>query len=139
MSAQRNTLQKKAIQGVFRQHDRPLRVGEVLEYGRLEVASLNSATVYRNLDRLVKEGWLTRINHPELGTLHEKSGQGHHHHFYCRSCDKLFYLSGCCLQEDAACVPEGFVPEHHEVFVQGVCPSCNDADSEDEGQKGSAG
>ena len=44
----RNTLQRKAIEDVFNEHQRPLTMAEVLEYGRQQVASLNRATVYRN-------------------------------------------------------------------------------------------
>jgi Fur family ferric uptake transcriptional regulator len=112
-----------AIEQVFRQHDRPLGVDEVLTHGRRLVESLNQATVYRNLKLLVSDGWLKRFTHPTLGTLYERAGKGHHHHFYCRSCQRAFELPGCALKEDKI-APEGFVVEDHDVFLFGVCPSC---------------
>lgn len=118
----RNTTQKKAIKQVFRQHERPLCVDEVLAYGRKLVESLNRATVYRNLKLLINDGWLKRISHPALGALYERTGRAHHHHFHCRACNRAFDLPGCALKDDAA--PDGFVVEDHEIFLFGVCPSC---------------
>lgn len=112
-----------AIERVFRQHDRPLVVVEILTYGRKLVKSLNQATVYRNLKLLVDDGWLKRVTHPSLGTLYERTGMGHHHLFYCRACNRAFELPGCALKEDEI-APDGFVVEDHEVFLFGVCPSC---------------
>ncbi len=82
----RNTTQKLAIKQVFRQHERPLGVDEIL-------------------------------------SLYERTGRGHHHHFHCRACNRVFELPGCALKEEGA-APEGFVVEDHEIFLFGVCPSC---------------
>jgi Fur family ferric uptake transcriptional regulator len=119
----RNTTQRMAIEQVFREHDRPLGVEEVLKGGRRLVESLNQATVYRNLKLLVDNGWLKRVTHPSLGTLYERTGKGHHHHFHCRSCNRAFELPGCALKEDEI-APDGFIVEDHEVFLSGICPSC---------------
>ncbi len=119
----RNTTQRMAIERVFRQHERPLGVDEVLKYGRKLVKSLNQATVYRNLKLLIDDGWLKRIAHPSLGALYERTGKGHHHNFHCRECNRTFDLPGCALNEDEA-APDGFVVEGHEVFLFGVCPLC---------------
>ncbi len=120
----RNTIQKTAIEKVFRQHERPLGIDEVVTYGRELVKSLNQATVYRNLKILIEDGWLERIAHPVLGVLYERTGKGHHHHFYCRECDLTFDLPGCPVNEDDA-TPEGFIVEDHELFLFGICPSCD--------------
>jgi Fur family ferric uptake transcriptional regulator len=122
----RNTTQRKAIEQVFRQNERPLGVDEVLKSGRKFVASLNQATVYRNLKILIDDGWLKRIFHPVLGSLYERTGKGHHHHFYCRGCKRAFDLPGCALKEEDA-APDGFVVEDHEIFLFGVCPTCAEA------------
>ena len=119
----RNTPQRATIKEVFTQHDRPLSVEEVLEYGRESVKSLNQATVYRNLKMLTDDGWLKRITHPSLGTLFEKAEKGHHHHFHCRDCNKAYELPGCALK-DKNIAPDGFLVEDHEIFLFGVCPSC---------------
>jgi Fur family ferric uptake transcriptional regulator len=67
---------------------------------------------------------LTRIRTPELGSLYEKAGKEHHHHFQCRSCDRLYEISGCAFSERVS-TPPGFVTERHEVYLYGICPACN--------------
>jgi Fur family ferric uptake transcriptional regulator len=119
----RKTSQKAAIEQVFRQQDRPLRVEEILKHGRAIVESLNQATVYRNLKILVQKGWLKQINLPSIGTLYERTGKDHHHHFHCHACNRVFELPGCALNKKEA-APNGFVMEDHEILVLGVCPSC---------------
>lgn len=119
----RNTTQRTAIEEVFKQHDRPLGVEEVLAYGRNLVESLNKTTVYRNLNLLVDDEWLRRITHPSLGTLYERAGGGHHHHFHCRNCNRAFKLPGCALKKEGI-APDGYVVEDHEIFLFGICPAC---------------
>jgi Fur family transcriptional regulator, ferric uptake regulator len=119
----RKTNQRSAIQTVFQQIDRPLGIDEILDTGRRTVKSLNQATVYRNLKLLLEKGWLKKINTAELGTLYEIAGKEHHHHFQCRSCDRLFEISGCAFNEGSA-TPPGFVTESHEVYLFGLCAAC---------------
>jgi Fur family transcriptional regulator, ferric uptake regulator len=119
----RKTTQRNAIQEVFEQDDRPLGIDEILKAGRQKVESLNQATVYRNLKLLVQNGLLRKINTPELGVLYEIAGKGHHHHFQCRSCDRLFEISGCALNKKSW-APPGFVTEGHELFFFGICSAC---------------
>jgi Fur family ferric uptake transcriptional regulator len=119
----RKTSQRAAIEQTFRNQDRALGIEEILRNGREVVESLNLATVYRNLKLLVEKGWLTQINHPLLGTLYERTGKEHHHHFHCHACNRVFELPGCALNTKEA-APKGFVVENHEVFLFGICPSC---------------
>lgn len=92
--------------------------------GREMVATLNQATVCRNLKILMENGWLTQINHPSLGTLYERTGKELHHHFYCHVRKRIYELPGCPLSKGEI-APAGFIVEHHEVFLSGTCPSCS--------------
>ena len=103
----RKTSQRAAIEQVFCQLDRPLGIEEILETGRMAVESLNQATVYRNVKLLLENGWLKQVCHPSLGTLYERTGKGHHHHFHCRVCNRVYDLPGCALNEREA-APSGF-------------------------------
>lgn len=118
----RKTTQRDAIQEVFIRQDRPMAVEDILLYGREFVASLNQATVYRNLKTLAEKGWLCQINHPSLGTLYERSGKEHHHHFHCHHCNQLYCVSGCPVSHSPH--PDGFIVEEHELFLSGICPTC---------------
>jgi Fur family ferric uptake transcriptional regulator len=119
----RKTVQRDAIKEAFLLKNRPIRINEILQLGKKTVASLNQATVYRNLKLLVESGWLRIIHHPDLGVFYERADKGHHHHFHCHSCDRLFEVPGCALNEKES-TPPGFVMERHEVFLFGKCPSC---------------
>jgi Fur family ferric uptake transcriptional regulator len=121
-AGRRNTQQREALRSVFRLDGRPLTVSEALARARETVPSLNKSTVYRNLSMLVADGWLVRIAHPEIGTLYERAGKDHHHHFYCRGCSRLFDLPGCPLPAD--CGADGFLTEGHELFLHGLCSAC---------------
>jgi Fur family transcriptional regulator, ferric uptake regulator len=119
----RKTSQRAALEMVFDKEDRPMGVDEILKTGRELVESLNQATVYRNLKVMVEKGVLLQVSHPILGTLYERTGKGHHHHFHCRVCDRVFELPGCGLDSKKA-APTGYVTEDHEIFLFGVCPAC---------------
>lgn len=119
----RRTPQREAIRNVFRRDPRPLGVAEILERAQAEVPALNQATVYRTVNMLVNDGWLTRVVHSEVGALYECAGKGHHHHFYCRQCRRVFELAGCPLS-DGMSVPAGFTAEGHELFLHGLCREC---------------
>jgi len=120
---ERKTAQRNAIEHVFKEQNRPLGIEDILAHGRRIVESLNQATVYRNLKLLVESGWLRQISHPSLGTFYELADKAHHHHFHCHSCNRVYELPGCALNEEEA-APEGFIVEDHEIFLSGICPSC---------------
>ena len=120
----RKTTQRSAIEQVINEENRPLGVEEILARGRVMVDSLNLATVYRTLKLLVEKGYITQISHPLLGTLYERTGKGHHHHFHCHGCNRVYELPGCALNEQEA-APQGFTVEGHEIFLFGTCPSCS--------------
>ena len=108
----RKTTQRTAIEQVINEEDRPLGVEEILARGRVRVDSLNLATVYRTLKLLVEKGHITQISHPLLGSLYERTGKGHHHHFHCHGCNRVYELPGCTLNEQEA-APQGFIVEGH--------------------------
>ena len=119
----RNTQQKQAIRAVFTNTGRPLCINEILELAREIISTTNVATIYRNVNQLVADGWLIKVEFPPLGTYYERSGQEHHHYFYCRKCQLVYTIQGCPVTLPSA-VPEGFVHEEHELFIRGVCNGC---------------
>jgi Fur family transcriptional regulator, ferric uptake regulator len=120
---ERKTAQRYAIERIFREAEQPLTVDEILRSGQRYVPSLDRATVYRNLKLMVSKGQIRRVSHPCVGALFEPTNRAHHHHFHCRLCNHVFELPGCTLDEKLA-VPEGFIAEQHEVFLFGICSSC---------------
>ena len=120
---QRNTQQRRAIREAFAQLARPLTPLEVLEAAGPGAPGLGIATVYRNLKALVDEGWLKPVELPGQSPRYERANIGHHHHFHCRSCGKVFDIAGC-PGELKRLVPAGFKVEDHEFVLYGKCPGC---------------
>jgi Fur family transcriptional regulator, ferric uptake regulator len=122
----RNTKQKTAIREAFSEAGRPLSAEEVLEGAQHHHPALGIATVYRNIQNLVEDGWLTPVELPGQSTRYELAGKEHHHHFHCNTCGKLFELEGCIAQSKPR-VPRGFRTTGHEFFLYGICAACNPA------------
>ena len=119
----RNTRQKQAIRDAFTSADRPLAYEEVLDFAQRKVDGLSIATVYRNVNGMVEEGWLVPVEIPGMTTRYEIAGKAHHHHFKCNDCGKLFELAGCDVKVKSK-LPGGFRTTGHEFFLYGLCPSC---------------
>jgi Fur family ferric uptake transcriptional regulator len=119
----RNTRQKDAIRAAFAGANRPLSHDEALALAQQQVDGLSTATLYRNINLLLEEGWLSPVDLPGATTRYEVAGKDHHHHFQCNRCGKLFELEGCAVGFKPA-VPSGFRTTGHELFVYGLCNAC---------------
>ena len=119
----RNTKQKEAIRDAFLVDDRPLSHDEVLELAKKKVKGISIATVYRNIHGLIEEKWLMPVEVPGGATRYERAGKGHHHHFKCDTCGRLFELQGCGVRLKPK-LPRGFRATGHELFLYGMCASC---------------
>ncbi|MBX9601669.1 MAG: transcriptional repressor [Bryobacteraceae bacterium] len=121
----RNTRQRKAIRDAFTGSGRPMNPAEVLAIASQSVSGIGIATVYRTIKGLLEDGWLVTVDLPGQVSRYEQSGKGHHHHFHCRDCDKVFEMNGCPGHEDEG--PDGFVVTGHEFVLYGYCDSCAQA------------
>jgi Fur family ferric uptake transcriptional regulator len=120
---ERNTRQRNAIRQVFAENDRPLGPQEVLDAAQVHLPGLGIATVYRTLKAMTEEGWLAPVELPGEPQRYEVAGKGHHHHFRCRDCDRVFEIDGC-LTNLKKLVPRGFRIDRHEVVLYGTCKTC---------------
>ncbi len=120
---QRNTRQKSAVRAVLTSSHRPLTPQEILEGAQGDVPGLGIATVYRVLKGLLEEGEASAVELPGQAARYEMAHLGHHHHFQCRACDKVFEVSGC-PGDLSRLAPAGFQMDGHEVVLYGRCASC---------------
>ncbi len=123
---ERNTRQKRAIRQALQGAGRPLSTEEVFEAAQREIDGLGIATVYRSIRSLLDDGWLAPVEVPGKGTLYELAGKGHHHHFSCTSCHRVYELDGCDSGV-AVRLPKGFRASRHEVTLYGTCAKCEPA------------
>lgn len=129
MTATRSTRQRDLISRVLEQAEGPLGVNDILERAQSDLPGLGIATVYRTLKLLSEQH---RIHPVALDgeTLYEASGRGHHHHFSCTRCGRVFTLHTCPVSLPPGTVyPGGFVVEAHEVTLYGMCPECARAEA----------
>jgi len=124
LTAERNTRQRRTIREVVERAGRPLSADEILTSAQATIPSLGKATVYRSIRALFDEGWLTAVDVPGRNPLYERAGKGHHHHFQCSHCKRVFELAGCA-SEIRGELPAGFVSTGHDVTIYGACAACS--------------
>jgi len=120
----RKTAQRDAVQRVILESDGPLTVPEIHAHAA-EHCDLGVATVYRNVNLLLEEGAIRAVVLPDGQNRYEAADLGHHHHFRCRACDRVFDLDLCPvkLPKDMT-LPGGFHVDGHELTLYGHCPDC---------------
>ena len=121
---ERNTRQRTAILDAFREADRPLAPGELLALAGKRLPGLGQATVYRAIKSLLDERALVAVAVPGEPDRYEIAGKPHHHHFYCRACQRVYEMEGCPGPLNAL-APKGFEVEAHEVLLYGRCAACS--------------
>lgn len=124
---ERNTQQRQAILKVFEKTARPLSIQEVHDLAKRRCRGIGIATVYRNLKALVEDGTLLSVDMPGGVVLYEIPRSGHHHHFSCLNCQKVFDVDACGLNFKKL-IPPGFQLQQHEILLSGFCNLCASTD-----------
>jgi Fur family transcriptional regulator, ferric uptake regulator len=125
VSTQRNTRQREAILEVIQAAEGPLTVAGILERCRESVPRLGLATVYRTIGLLREAGSIIEVLLPGEEPHFEPAHRGHHHHFCCRACNRVFELETCPVGIPAGSVlPGGFRVEDHHLTLYGLCAAC---------------
>ncbi|MCK9686185.1 Fur family transcriptional regulator [Scleromatobacter humisilvae] len=123
---ERATRQNTAIREAIAAAGRPLSPTEVLDEARRHVAALGLATVYRNLKSLVDAGEIQVVTLPGEAARYELARHGHHHHFRCDACQRVFDVHDC-PGDLAGLAPPGFSVSRHEITLYGRCSDCQPA------------
>lgn len=115
----RKTRQREAIREVFEGSERPLTVDELVD----AAGGVGVATAYRAVAALLKEAWLETVEIPGEPMRYERAGKGHHHHFACEKCDRVFDVGGC-IENVRKLAPPRFRVKAHAVTLFGLCSAC---------------
>ncbi|MEX0776545.1 MAG: transcriptional repressor [Phycisphaeraceae bacterium] len=124
MATIRDTQQRQAIRRGFEDAGRPLSPQEALEAAQVHAPSLGIATVYRAIKAMVDEARLEPVEVPGEPTRYELAGLSHHHHFRCRTCDRVFDVPGCGISTVHSPALRGFKIDSHELWLFGQCDQC---------------
>lgn len=104
--------------------DGHLAADEVFARARRGLPELSRATVYNTLAVFVEAGML-QVVESRGAVLYDPDPD--HHHFRCRSCDRLY---GVPVEGAGGLrIPggEGFVVDRKTVLLRGLCPRCSAA------------
>lgn len=121
----RDTQQRDAIREALVDAGRPLSVDELFKLAQSKVAGLGIATVYRNLKALQLEGQIAQVDLPGQPPRWEVAPATHHHHFLCRTCNRLFEVCDC-PEDLPRILPEGYTLEEHDILLRGLCDTCSE-------------
>lgn len=122
---ERLTNQKKAILDYLRSAPGHPDAYEIYEEVKKKLPQISLATVYRNLDSLVKKGQIKAIRIKE-DRFNYDGVEEKHHHFKCVSCGTVFNFEGDVLLNYEKIAESGVVGmvEDYEINLQGVCINC---------------
>lgn len=119
----RQTPQRNAVREALAAGSGPMSAKEILDAAAAQAPGIGMATVYRALKLLADEGLVAIVEIPGQPPRYELTGQGHHHHLYCRGCSRVFEIMQCPGDFADLC-PPGFKVEGHELVLFGLCPEC---------------
>ena len=120
---ERHTAQRAAIRQSLLDAGRPLLPQEVLSAAQRTAPGLGIATVYRNLKALVEDGAVRPVHLPDENPRFEIAGHGHHHHFQCTRCQRVFDVHAC-PGDLCGLAPPGCTVEDHDLTLYGCCQDC---------------
>jgi Fur family transcriptional regulator, ferric uptake regulator len=121
----RQTPQRERILRVLKDSDRPLTVEEIWE--RMPEKRSGLPTVYRNLERFVREGWAESIlDANQVMRFIRCDSQHHHHHLQCERCGRTAEVDACGLEESLQKLESlsGFKITRHQLMLFGLCSAC---------------
>ena len=94
---------------------------------RSEKKRVSRATVYRTLDLLVENGFVSKVNVGQSQVHFENTlAQKHHEHLVCTQCGKIIEFNNKLLEDEQnrICKEYGFLPTKHNLIVFGLCDKC---------------
>jgi Fur family ferric uptake transcriptional regulator len=116
--------------------DQSFSAGEIVDYVKSEGLNVNTATIYRSLDRMSEDGLLLKFKPQDSDSvvyqykgLHQHCD--HHMHMRCRQCGKLIHLE---CEFAAAFIKKieeeyGFTIEPTITSLGGLCSNCKSTKS----------
>ena len=121
----RQTPQREAILRVLAQSEKPLSVEEI--WGRMAENRSGLPTIYRNLERFVREGWVENILGVDQTMRFVRChSRVHHHHLQCEDCGRVVEVGACGIEAASGALEAqtGFRITRHQLLFFGLCPEC---------------
>ena len=121
----RVTSQRVLIHRALCAHDQHMTAEQVLEAVSGVLPGVSLPTVYASLELLEELGLVRRFGTGTGAVLFDSRVEPHAH-TVCRSCGATADLDGARVSEQALtrASETGFVPDHTQLVVWGLCPRC---------------
>ncbi|MBI2955162.1 MAG: transcriptional repressor [Chloroflexi bacterium] len=123
---QRRSKQREAIHEELSKLKTHPRSDELYAIVRRRLPNVSLGTVYRNLDRLQREGMAIEIYCGDF--VRYDANVSPHDHFLCRTCRRVWdFEPGALRQEPAPSEPQdvgGFRVDGKYTVFTGLCPDC---------------
>ncbi|MGI5900852.1 MAG: Fur family transcriptional regulator [Desulfitobacteriia bacterium] len=134
MTSKRSTKQRRAILSVFSEDHLHLVAEDVYQIIKSELPNISLGTVYRNLDRLSRQGTLIKTVFPDGKARYERANPKHHHHMICLGCSDIIDILECPLREEIEelAEEENFLIDYHRFEIFGYCKNCHLLKSQEE-------
>lgn len=131
------TSRKKILEYLMENHDRTVTVADIDQYLKEKNHEVNLTTIYRYLDKLVKEQTVMKYAAQNGSqTVYQYVETGHHceqHlHLKCVSCGCIIHLECDFMQEIAAHIlaDHGFALQCKNSIIYGLCKACRKKQNE---------
>ena len=127
MTNRRNTIQKDLVRNAVYEMKRHVTANEVYEFIKEAYSTIGKGTVYRNLDILVEEGALRKVEVPD-GPNRFDFTLKNHYHVRCIKCGEVFDV-------DMDQIPDLLERIHnthgiefldYDISFKGICPKCRE-------------
>jgi Fe2+ or Zn2+ uptake regulation protein len=125
-SLERTTKTRRLLLEAFQNAESPQSVPELQELLAKKKYFPHKTTLYREIEKLLATGFLTKVQLSETRVSYELAGD-HHHHFVCQSCFRVTKLSFCqqVLETLSRSLErQGKRITHHNFEFFGVCEFC---------------
>lgn len=122
----RITKVREEVVGLFSNTNKPLSAKDVETKVRESGLSVNKTTIYRELQFLLRNGYLTEVYlHPKQ-VSYESSELKHHHHLVCNDCGSIDNVTNCLVKDLGGDVykKKGFKINRHTLEFYGTCANC---------------
>ena len=127
MTSRKNTIQKDLVRNAVYEMKRHVTANEVYEFIKEAYPTIGKGTVYRNLDILVEEGALRKVEVPD-GPNRFDFTLKNHYHVRCVKCGEV-------LDVDMDEIPDLLERIHnthgiefldYDISFKGICPKCRE-------------
>lgn len=127
MTSRRNTIQKDLVRNAVYEMRRHVTANEVYEFIKEAYPTIGKGTVYRNLDILVEEGALRKVEVPN-GPNRFDFTLKNHYHVKCIKCGEIFDVDMDQIPDLLERIhnTHGIEFVDYDISFKGICPKCRE-------------